>query len=159
MTPVVGLYYDPLARNSQRKGVGGRLYMHYMALLAPRDESYMRHIFEQRYPGASFLNAGIDGNWQTEIKTAEKIVLLFPDAIGFGFSRLEHQVRGLKSATAEVCFLNGRTRTLQISASVRSQLRLRRLLVRFLVFEMLAIVPFFFATLWFAGSDRVRGRK
>jgi hypothetical protein len=159
MTSVVGLYYDPLVKNSERKGVAGRLYMHYTALLAPRDESYMRHLFEQRYPDGSFLNAGVDGNWQTKIRDAEKIVLLFPDAIGFGFSRLEHEVRRLKSAAAEVRFLNGRTRTLQISASVRSQLRLRRLLVRFLVFEMLAIVPFFFATLLFAGSDRVRGRE
>jgi hypothetical protein len=85
--------------------------------------------------------------------------LLFPDPIGFGFSKLEREVRHLRLPSAGLRFLNGRNRTLPVSRAVRAQLAMRRLLVRFFIFELLAVVPFFVSTLWFAGWDLVRGRR
>jgi hypothetical protein len=149
----LGIYSAPLAQRA------GRLNHHYTTVLAPRDESYMRQLFAKHYPQGKFVNADKEETWRQLLKDADAVVLLYPDAIGFGFSKLERETRKLKSPLAALRFLNGRTRTMLLSRTVRRQLALRRLIIRFFVFELLTVIPFFAATLWFACVDVVRGRN
>jgi hypothetical protein len=155
----IGIYCEPLTRSSTRPGLAGHLYRHYRANLLPRNEAYMRKLFESHYADGKFLNLHEDPDWRERIRQADRVVLLYPDPIGFGFSRVEREVRKRNPRSAELRFLNGRSRTLPLSGKVRAQLALRRLLIRFFVFEALAVIPFFAATLYFAASDAVRGRK
>jgi hypothetical protein len=149
----VGVYAEPLAKRA------GRLYRHYAMVLSPREEIYMRQLFATRYPQGKFVNVHKEDGWRQALKNADTVVLLYPDAIGFGFSALERDAIRSKSPLAALRFLNGRMRTMPLSRAVRRQLALRRVLIRFFVIEFLTVVPFLVATLWFAGVDLVRSRK
>lgn len=155
---IVGLYYEALAPGTVRSALGDRLRNHYATTLLLRDETYMRSLFQEHYPNALFVKVDSDGTWRQKIKGADTIVLLFPDAIGFGFKKIERELARLKARAATLSFLNGRGRILGLSRPVQTQLALRRFLIRFLVVEVLTIVPFLMATLCMAGYDRLRGR-
>ena len=124
----------------------------------PRDEGYMHTLFVEHYPGQTFINVDQNADWQGELRTADKIVLLYPDAIGIGFSRFERRVGKIKSAWAEVRVLNGRRRDFLLNASTLFAVRMRRLIERTMAGEFAFLALFVFVTPVLLIIDWLRGR-
>ena len=125
----------------------------------PRSEAYMRKLFAERYPHGRFVNADEQRDWGAQVAAADAVVLLYPDAIGIGFSAIETIVKKQKKDWATVRVLNGRRRDFIWRPRVVRQLRLRRFLERSMLGEALAIIIFAAVTPFFLVSDLVRGRR
>ena len=125
----------------------------------PRSESYMRELFRERYPEGEYRVAGADGHWLEAIRTARTVVLLYPDAIGQGFYRLERRLFCVKPAHAEVRVLNGRRRNFRLERSVLWGLRGRRVLESTLAGELLATGLFLVLSPLLVVWDLLRGRS
>ena len=157
---IVGLFH-----NGWQAEYGGRqslvgLYRRAVWLKAnPRSEAYMRELFAERYPQGRFVNVDEQRDWQAHLALADTVVLLYPDAIGIGFSAIEAMVRKQKKDWATVRVLNGRRRDFVWRRAVTRQLRLRRFLERSMLGEALAIIVFAAVTPFFLVSDLVRGRR
>ena len=112
----------------------------------PRDRDYMRELFAERYPDAE-LHEGSDP------PAAETTVLLYPDAIGLGFTPLERKLSG-----RDVRVLNGRRREFALDAPTRRSLRARRLIERTMLVEAIALPLFVLLALPMWLFDALRGR-
>ena len=155
----IGLYAATVRRRAREGGVWGRLYTHYQSVLLPRDEAYMRNLFETQHPGGRFINVDDEAGWIEALSGATTIVLVYPDPIGLGFAPIERQVRSAKSPLAALRVLTGRRRTFLLSPSARFHLATRRLLTRFLVAELILGAFVLLATPVLAAADYVRGRR
>lgn len=155
----IGLYAAPVSRGANGGGVRGRLYAHYRSVLLPRDEAYMRALFESRYPGGRFIDVDDDPDWMGALADATTVVLLYPDPIGLGFSPLERRVRSALSPPAALRVLTGRRRSFLLSRSARGHLAVRRFLTRFLVAEAVLGTVVLLVTPAFVLTDRLRGRR
>jgi hypothetical protein len=118
----------------------------------PRDESYMRELFAERYPDGRVGGPG-------DVAGADRIVLLYPDAIGLGWGQVERGVIRQAAPGTELRVLNGRRRDFVLGRGIRRRLRLRRMFETALVGEAAATVGFLVMTppllLW----DSLRGRR
>ena len=157
---IVGLFHNGWqADYDGRQSLAG-LYRRAVWLKAnPRSEAYMRELFAERYPQGRFINADEQPDWPVHLRAADTVVLLYPDAIGIGFSAIETMVRKQKKDWATVRVLNGRRRDFIWQRRVTRQLRLRRFLERSMLGEALAIIIFAAVTPFFLASDLVRGRR
>lgn len=91
----------------------------------PRSPAYMEELFAERYPDGRLVNT-------PPAEVVDELVLLYPDAIGLGFSRLERSI----PASTKVTVLNGRRRSFPLDAKTRRALRFRRALERTYAVEM-----------------------
>ena len=157
---IVGIFHYPWQRTFEEPKSVAQLYRRAVRLKAnPRDEAYMRTLFKEQYPDGTFINSHTEPNRQETVSSADTIVLLYPDAIGLGFGRLEAEIeRGAKEWTT-VRVLNGRRRDFVWSRTVRGSLRFRRLVERTMLGEAIAIVVFVVATPWFLVSDLLKGHR
>lgn len=145
----VGVVYDPWPA---RRGHRLRRYRTMVEFKAnPRDAEYMRALFAQRYPEGTL--AGADS-----VPTADRIVLLYPDAIGLGWRQVERAMRH-GAPGAELRALNGRRRDFVIDRRTRRQLAVRRLLETALVGEALATAVFVLLTPPLLAWDLLSGRR
>lgn len=145
----IGLYGNPLggATSLYRRGV------RYKA--NPRDAAYMRRLFAEQWPDGCFVDADADPHWPEAVPGAP-VVLLYPDAIGLGFSPLERRMRSLRPASVTV--LNGRHRRFAWDPAVRRALRLRRFLSWTMAGELAAGALIVATTPVLLIWDAVRGR-
>lgn len=125
----------------------------------PRDEAYMKSLFDSQYPGAPFVNVQQDNSWRALAGSADAIVLLYPDSIGFGFSRLEKEVWRLKTGWAEVRVLNGRRRDFLLNRTTLRALRARRWIEQLMLAEFLMTAIFVCVTPLLLMADFLRGRR
>jgi hypothetical protein len=125
----------------------------------PRDENYLRSCFSERFPGGEFINIAQNQNWRESVKAADTVVFLYPDAIGLGFGRLEREVGRLKKNWAALRALNGRRRDFLLSSSTLWALRLRRLIERGMLGELIALLLFGCLTPVFLLGDLLRQRQ
>jgi len=95
----------------------------------------MRRRFAESYPGGRLVEVQGRHDSATDPGSAELVVLLYPDAIGLGFGRLERRLRA-----APLRALTGRGRDYELTAGVRRRLLIRRALERTMLVE-LAIAP------------------
>lgn len=148
---VLGLFASPLAdaRSLYRRG------LRYKA--NPRSSAYMRTLFEERWPNGRFIDVADDRSWQTALVDAERIVLLYPDAIGIGFSRIERAVRRSHPGSIEV--VNGRRRRFTLDPRVRRALGMRRLLAWTMGAEALVGAMILLVSPFLAAYDAARGRR
>jgi hypothetical protein len=86
-------------------------------------------------------------------------VLLYPDAIGLGFGPLERKVVRTRKGGAEVRALNGRRRDFLLDSSTLVALRLRRLIERSMLTELLFIPVFLCLTPLLLLVDWAKGRR
>ena len=157
---VVGIFHNPWQDEYDPRRSLAELYRRAVWVKAnPRGEEYMRALFAERYPRGRFVNADTDAGWRHALRSADTVVLLYPDSTGLHFSRLERAVGAGRKAWATVRVLNGRRRDFVLSVQARRQLRLRRFLERAMLGEALAIIAFAAATPFFLVSDLVRGRR
>ena len=96
----------------------------------PRSLDYMQRLFVERFPDGKFYDVHeVDpAILKSLIAVADEIVLLYPDAIGLGFSGIEKQVRHEASSMVCIHVLNGRKRNFLLSKTVQANLRKRRFL-------------------------------
>lgn len=116
----------------------------------PRSPDYMRRLLDEHHGD----DVTIVGD-PAEAAAAREIVLLYPDAIGLGFGRLERRLpRGVP-----VQVLTGRRRAFTLDARTRRRLRRRRFLERALVGEAIGLALAVAATPALLAVDLVRGRR
>jgi hypothetical protein len=124
----------------------------------PRTSDYMKALFAQRYPGAKFLDTGAGPISAATLAGSSKIVLLYPDSIGLGYSKVERSVASNAShATIEV--LNGRRRQFAFDRKSRWALRYRRFLEWTMLIECLAGIVLLLATPLLLLIDFIRGKS
>ena len=115
----------------------------------PRTQEYMLALLSEKFPDAELISKG-------DSYQMGRIVLLYPDSIGLGWSGLEKEyIKKFK----EVNVLNGRKRYFSLTAVARNKLLLRRIL------EVTFLPEFIFAPcLLVTGSilaikDKMAGRS
>lgn len=158
---VVGIFHDHWVRIRQlptsfRNPFG--LWMKAVWYKAnPRSSEYMKALFAERYPGATFLDAATAPIPAAVMAGSSKVVLLFPDSIGLGYSAIERTVaRDASDAAVEV--LNGRRRQFPFDRRARWALRYRRFLEWTMLLECLAGVALLLATPFLLLFDFMRGK-
>ena len=125
----------------------------------PRSEDYMQQLFAEHYPGGAYINIDQESKWQKAVLKADEVILLYPDAIGLGFARVEREVKRLLQPWAGLRALNGRRRSFRVNAITLLGLRLRRFLERSMLGEVLATLAFLLVTPLLAVKDWARGRN
>lgn len=118
----------------------------------PRDEAYLRKLFAERYPDGRI-------GAPDEATTADRVVLLYPDAIGIGWAGVERSVRSAAGPGTEVRVLNGRRRDFALDRAARRRLAVRRLLESALVGEAVVTLAFLALTPPLVAWDALRGRR
>jgi hypothetical protein len=156
---VLGVFHNPWRADYDPHKSLAELYRRAVYLKAnPRDEEYMRALFAERYPEGLFVRMDT-ADWRRELPAADTVVLLYPDANGIDFSRVEGEVSRAKKTWATVRVLNGRRRDFVLSPARRRALRRRRFVERAMLGEALAVVIFAAATPFFVAADLLRGRR
>jgi hypothetical protein len=125
----------------------------------PRTEQYMRDLFQTRAPEGTYVNADTDNQWESTAAAADEVLLLYPDAIGLEFARIERKIARSKKDWAVIRVLNGRRREFVLTSSVATALRWRRALSRLMVGEAIFTLFFIIATPVFLILDFIGGRK
>jgi hypothetical protein len=118
----------------------------------PRDEGYLRELFAQRYPDGRIVAL------PREAAGADRVVLLYADAIGLGWGPVERAVRRA-APDAELRVLNGRRRDFALDRATRRRLAVRRAAESSLAGEALMTVAFVAATPVLLAIDLLRGRR
>ena len=118
----------------------------------PRDEAYLRALFAERYPDGRIGALSEAGN-------ADVVVLLYPDAIGIGWSAVERDVRSRAGAGTELRALNGRRRDFALDRAMRRRLAVRRAFETALLGEALFTAVLLLATPPLLAWDLLRGRR
>ena len=160
---IVGIFSNPLIKQNQKaSGIGhvlSKLYRRALCSKAnPRSIEYMKNAFIKRYPNGVFVNTEAAPTWERDIATAHSIILLYPDSIGLGFSRIESEVFRSKKRLAAVRALNGRDREFILNNSAIIRLRSHRFLERWMIGEIFALLIFLIITPVLLVADWLRGR-
>lgn len=159
---VVALYHNPWPSSALERPQTcslGQLYRYAVWYKAnPRGAEYMQGLLAEHFPEAEWLNTAEHADWRARVSQADKVVLIYPDAIGLGLAPLEREVMAGKRAWAGVSVLNGRHRQFRLNRATLRGLRLRRLLAWSMLPELLFLPIFVVSTplLWMA--DLMRGR-
>jgi hypothetical protein len=157
---VVGIFHNPWRADYDPRRSVMELYRRAVWLKAnPREEAYMRALFNERYPRGVFVNADSESRWAEELRAADTVVMLYTDATGLHFAPVESVVERNKKSWATVRVLNGRRRDFVWSKLARRQLRVRRFVERAMLGEALLTLAFLAVTPFFVVSDLVRGRR
>lgn len=159
---VVALFHSPWPQAGMARpdrGDARALYRYAVWYKAnPRGVEYMRDLVAGHFPEATWVNTAESEDWRQRIAVADQIVLLYPDAIGMGFSPIERDLIAHKLAWAGVTVLNGRSRRFRLNGGTHMGLRLRRFLAWTMLPEMLFLPVFVLATPVLWGLDLMRGR-
>ena len=160
---IVGLAHSPWAVDPLRLKASRRpLQMYRYAVwfkANPRDTAYMRQLFDERFPGAQFVDVDQYPNWRDPVTKADTVVLLYPDAIGLGFAPLERKIGQLRKRGAVVRVLNGRRRDFALDGATMLALRTRRMLERSMLAEILFVPVFLCLTPLLLLVDWAKGRR
>ena len=106
-----------------------------------------------------FINIAKDPLWRDKLSDVDTVAFLYPDAIGQGFYRLEEEVQRQKRKSAVMFALNGRRRDFLLNCSTLLGLRIRRILERWMIGELVALILFVFITPVFLFTDLLRGHR
>lgn len=125
----------------------------------PRNESYMRSLFEEHYPEGAFINVDKEIDWVSQVKEADAVILLYPDAIGLGYSGVEKIVGHSRKSWASIRVLNGRKRDFLLNFPTRLGLKVRRMLEQSMLLEFTLLLPFIVMTPLLLAFDLIRGHR
>ena len=158
----VALFYDPWAGHAEapvslaRPGLLWRKAVWFKA--NPRSRAYMAALLAEMRPAARLVDVGEGDGWRAAAAEARHILLLYPDAIGIGFGRIERALRRAAPA-ASLAALNGRRRLLPLDRATLRALRLRRFLERTMLVECVLGLTLLAATPLLLAFDYARGRR
>lgn len=125
----------------------------------PRDETYMKRLFTEQFQEGVFINIDKDSLWRDKLSDVDTVALLYSDAIGQGFYCLEKEVQRQKQKSTAMRALNGRRRDFLLNRSTLLGLRIRRVIERFMIGEMAALILFILVTPVFLLEDLLRRRR
>jgi hypothetical protein len=124
----------------------------------PRSPEYMRRLAASMLPTATVVE--VDGALpRAAISQARHVVLLWPDAIGYAWSRLEREVFKYKRPDAHVYALSGRGRTFKLTMGTLFSVRLRRLAERVWLGEAVMAVGLLVSAPFLVVWDFARGHR
>lgn len=163
MTGTVALHYDPWAAQTGQRPAGRNplaLYRYAVWYKAnPRDADYLRALVAGRHPDAEWVEVGPEADWEARVAAADRVLLLYPDAIGLGFSRIEARLAGAVRPGCAIDVLNGRQREFHWDSAAKGALRRRRFLEWTMLPELLFLPAFLVATPILWTIDLLRGRR
>ena len=125
----------------------------------PRPKDYMAALLGEQHPGATVADVDRDANWPEQVARAGQVVLLYPDAIGMGFSGIERKLVRAMRPGAALLVLNGRRRDFPLSVRMHRGLRFRRFLAWTMLPEFVAMTAFILITPFLLAWDWLRGRR
>ncbi len=118
----------------------------------------MRALAATAWPEAEIIE--IDGAVPVErLGRASAIVLLWPDATGYGWTPIERAVFGAKRPDARVFALTGRRRTIELLPRTLLAFRVRRLVERLWVGEALLAAALLLSAPFLVVWDFARGHR
>ena len=124
----------------------------------PRTAAYMRALAESELPGAEVIE--VDGTLPlARLAGADAIVLLWPDAIGYGWTPLERAVFGAKRPNARVSALNGRRRRIELTRGALLAWRIRRAIERLWLGEVVMGSALLLTAPFLVTWDFLRGHR
>ncbi len=162
---VVGLYFDPWAGpeiSSTSLKLSQPLKRYKKAVWVksnPRDQEYMNLLFAEKYDGGLFVKVNGPDEARTAAINADKVIILYPDSIGLGFSDVEKSVKKVMQPHAELRVLNGRKRDFLLNSATWRALIFRRFLEKTMLGEILVGSLILALTLPLLVIDLTRGRK
>lgn len=159
--PVIGITYDRWKRIRETPTSfrnPAQLWLKAVWYKAnPRSSDYMRALLAERYPDAKILDVGFGSLALAALESASKIVLLYPDAIGLGYSWIERDIaRRAPHVVLEV--LNGRRRQFTFDHKTKWALQFRRVLEWTMFVECTVSVIIIIVTPFLLVADFVRGK-
>jgi hypothetical protein len=125
----------------------------------PRNADYLRGLAARRLDPSCRLVEVPEALEPQLLRSADEIVLLWPDGNGYGWSPVERVVFRHKAPLAQVSVLNGRGRRFKLTPRVLASYRLRRTLERFWVAEFAFTVAFLALSPLLVGWDMIRGHR
>jgi hypothetical protein len=146
----VGVLYDPWP--AWRRGRVRRYWSMVEFKANPRSREYMTALFLERYPAGRIVMAD-------EMIQGNRVVLLYPDAVGLGWTQIERRITVGLARETKIRVLNGRGRDFLLDHRTRRQLRLRRTVELGLVGEAVLTAAFVMLTPPLLAWDIVRGRR
>ena len=124
----------------------------------PRTAAYMRALAETELPGAEVIE--VDRTLPlARLAEADAIVLLWPDASGYGWTPLERGVFRTKRPGATVSALNGRRRRIELRPGTLLAYRVRRAIERLWLGEAVMAVALLLTAPFLVTWDLVRGHR
>ena len=124
----------------------------------PRSADYMRQLLASEYPDAEL--AEITAAVPVErIAAARRIVLLWADAIGFGWAPIERSVFKTRARGASVIALTGRRRRIELTPGALVAFRARRLAEHLWLGEIAIVAAMLCSAPLLVAWDAARGRR
>jgi hypothetical protein len=159
---IVALFHDPwkgLADAPVDWRRPGRLWRKAQWFKAnPRTASYMQDRLGELWPEARFIDTDAEADWDRALDGAAQVILLYPDAIGISFNRVERIVRA-RANHAVLQVVNGRRRVFLLDDATARALRLRRFFEGTMLLEAIMGLVLLVATPVLLAIDLVRGRR
>lgn len=118
----------------------------------------MRAIAAASFPEADVIQLD-DATLARRIAAARHVVLLWPDAIGYGWAPIERAVFRGKPPGAPVTVVTGRRRRLDLTTRTLLAFRLRRLAERFWLGEAAFAAVLLLSSPFLVVWDLARGRR
>jgi hypothetical protein len=125
----------------------------------PRNSEYMRDVAGQKF-GNNYevIDAG-DYSYE-RVKHASEIVLLWPDASGYGWFGIERKIMAYsKQLNIEITVLNGRRRYFSFNKVTWANYLARRFIERLWLGEIVFSIMFLFVSPFITVWDFIRGRR
>jgi hypothetical protein len=124
----------------------------------PRTPEYMRNLVESTWPGVEVVevDGGVPGG---RLAKSDAIVLLWADAIGYGWAPVERAVFRARPRGGRVYALNGRKRTIELTPGTLLAYRLRRVVERLWIGEAVMAGALLLTAPVLVMWDFARGRR
>jgi hypothetical protein len=144
-------------------GIGNKFRRLLHARRAPRGEAYMRRLASETLGPDHDLIVLSDGDagaqlQQHGIANRKRVVLMWPDAIGAGWSGVEGTIRNSMASSATLHALNGRRRFFELTPGTLSTVRTRRAIEKMWIGEIGFIVVLLLVAPFLVVWDLARGR-
>lgn len=124
----------------------------------PRSRDYMRALAAAAFPGGDLLEMDRDVP-AARIASASHVVLLWPDAIGHGWSSIERAVFRARRAGTRVSALTGRRRRIELTGPTLLAFRIRRAAERLWFGEIAMTAALLLAAPVLVVWDLAKGRR
>lgn len=154
----LGVLYVPDDYRLPRRGLLALWRRHIVANAAVRNREYMESLFNSHFPYGALVEVRNGALPAELINASETIVLLFPDAIGLDFGRIERAI-ATGWPSKRLFALNGRRRLFRLDSETRRRFLLRRFLERWRLPEVAFFVLFLIVTPFLLIFDLMRGHR
>ncbi len=152
----LAIYYDTWQKknlsNIYNKGV------HFKS--NPRSLEYMEDLATKKFEDIEIKNIlNEDELNNIDLDKYSEIVLLYPDAIGLGWSKIDNYISKNFNQMKKITILNGRRRVIVFNSNNLFGLRFKRFLEKALIVETIFTIYFVVSTPFLIIKDLLHGKK